>query len=646
MKFSIRAKLVVLLAIVALLPLAAAVLTIAVGGRILRNESIGRSIQSMAGSEARLLATSLTHDVRKLQITLNGPIIVDALAKADRRLGLEELTRLDEAWGTIPATQPPLRTVLNNPVAAELNRVRGEDDRLAEIFVSDRYGQLLAATGRTEDFYQADEAWWTGAVNGGRPRIFIPPVNYDASTSVWSIDLCVPILRGDEFLGVAKAVVNVSRWISSPTVSAGEISASVMFVRDDGTILYRQDTVPLETRAAEWSGPIATSGKPGWRITKARDIQGYAPIQVPGRIGGFDVVAPTWSLVVFLPESEALGPVTRLSMVVLGVGLGIIVVIFLAGLLLIDRIVTRRIYRLHDATQSVARGDLTHHVELPRRRIPFHGLDEIDDLARDFNEMVDRIRHGYDELQAANKLKTDFIRVAGHELRTPVSYILAMTRLLKDSEDPQRLLYAVQSMGAKASRLEEIIQAMFKLMPGQRYSRDIRYGDVTLSELLEEVYLDVFPFVEQRNQKLIVEGADRIETLQADREKLRDVVENLVMNAIKFTPDGGAIKLRVGRQLGDHVSIAVQDQGPGIPESDMPHVFEPFFSGGDVMKHSSGRVGFEKRGIGLGLAVVKHFVELHGGSVSVSSGPNGTVFTVTIPIEPPGRPHRPDTPGT
>ncbi|MCK4602319.1 MAG: sensor histidine kinase, partial [Phycisphaerae bacterium] len=100
----------------------------------------------------------------------------------------------------------------------------------------------------------------------------------------------------------------------------------------------------------------------------------------------------------------------------------------------------------------------------------------------------------------------------------------------------------------------------------------------------------------------------------------------------------------VGRQLGERVSIAVQDQGSGIAVGDLPHIFEPFFSGSDVMKHSSGQLGYQKRGMGLGLAVAKRFTELHGGTVSVSSGPSGSTFTVSIPSQPPPRPSRPEKP--
>jgi len=644
MKFSIRPKLVVLFTVVALLPLVAAILTISIGGGRLQSESVGRSIQSVAVSEALLLRLSLTKDIEKLLLDLNGPVVRSALAGGGPRLSDRELAELDAAWATMPLSDRRISGVLSNAVAEELARVRRQDPRLVEILVTDRHGQLVAATGRTSDFYQGDEDWWRTVAGDGRERICVPPIGYDRSTGVWSVDLCVPIASDGGLYGVAKAVLDVSRWIRGPRVSVGRLEASVMFVRDDGRIIYREKTVPLTARAGEWHGPIATSAAPGRRVTESGQIQAYSPVSLPDRIGSYPVTAPKWSLVLFLPEAQALGAVTRLSIAVLAIGLAVILIIFLAGLFLVDRMVVRRVHRLQRAVRDVAEGDLDRRIERRRGRRGRTGGDEIDELADGFNDMVGRIQRSHEELTAANELKMNFIRVAGHELRTPVSYMLGMVHLMEDSRDPQRLCQALRSMGAKAERLDEIIRAMFKLMPDQRYSQDLNYGEVPVGELLEEVYQDCRPFVEQRAQRLIIEGAEGIKSIQADRQKLRDVLENLVLNAIKFTPDGGVVRIRAGRQLGGYLSIAVRDQGPGIPQSDLPHIFEAFYSGGDVLRHSSGRTGYAKRGMGLGLAIVRHFVELHGGSVSVSSGPDGTVFTVTVPIERPPYSHRPDRP--
>ena len=250
-------------------------------------------------------------------------------------------------------------------------------------------------------------------------------------------------------------------------------------------------------------------------------------------------------------------------------------------------------------------------------------------------EDITQRKRAEEALRAANQLKTDFIRIASHELRTPVGYILGMARLMRDSRDAGRLLQAVQTMGAKAERLSEIIQAMFKLMPLQLRAAKMHYADVAPGELLEAVRLDCLPFVERRGQRLVIDSAEDLPTIRADRAKLVDVIENLLMNAIKFTPDGGEITLRAAREGLDRVCFTVADQGPGIPQRELPHIFDAFYSGGEIFHHSTGKAAYGKRGMGLGLAIVKHFVEMHGGSVGVSTGSAGSTFTVAIPLKPP-----------
>jgi len=645
MRVGIRGKLVGLLLVVAALPLLAGLVISVGGGRKFITRTFGKTVLSVASTEARSLQVSLDRDIGKLQLILYEPSVISALAAANQAMPEAQRRSLDANWPNLSLSSGPLAKVLNNPTAEVLKRIRQNDPRFAELLLTDRFGQLVAATGRTTDFYQADEQWWTGTYHGGAGRIFVPVIDYDRSTGVWSIDLCIPVYADGEVVGVAKAVLDLSRWLDAVAGSVGDLSAEVMLVRRDGRIIYRKGAKPLAQVIQQPYDLVESGQQVGWRITDDGEIQAYAPISLPDKIGRCDVVMPGWFLMLYMPESQALGGVYRISLIVLGIGFGIVAALFLGGLVLVNRSLIRRIRRLERATHAVARGNLSHRIgpDWAGRRIL--GTDEIDELADDFNNMVQRIAESVAQLEAANKLKMDFIQIAGHELRTPVSYLLGMASLLKDSRDPDRLLHAVQSMGAKAGRLNDIIQAMFKIMPDQQYSRSLRYEEVSLPDLLEEVYLDCFPFVERRNQQLIIETGEQPPAIRADRYKLRDIVENLVMNAIKFTPDGGVVKARVRNELGGHVSIAVQDQGPGIEQGEIPHIFEPFYSGPDVMRHSTGRSGYRKRGMGLGLAVAKHFVELHGGSVHVSSGPTGSIFTVTIPVAPPPGKEKADSRG-
>jgi signal transduction histidine kinase len=143
----------------------------------------------------------------------------------------------------------------------------------------------------------------------------------------------------------------------------------------------------------------------------------------------------------------------------------------------------------------------------------------------------------------------------------------------------------------------------------------------------------VASFIEQRKQKLTVAAAD-LGTIFVEEDKIRDCVFQLLVNAIKFTPDGGAIDLSARRLEEGGVEIQVADTGVGIDPASLARVFDPFFTRFDVSRHSSGICEFDRRGLGLGLSVVKAFVEMHGGQVKVESEVNrGSTFTITLPAD-------------
>jgi signal transduction histidine kinase len=143
---------------------------------------------------------------------------------------------------------------------------------------------------------------------------------------------------------------------------------------------------------------------------------------------------------------------------------------------------------------------------------------------------------------------------------------------------------------------------------------------------------DVASFVERRRQVLDVEGPDSLGTLCVEPDKLHDCLVQLLVNAIKFTPDGGRIRLFAEKSPDGATSITVADTGVGIDADSLPRIFDPFFTRFDVSRHSSGEYEFNRRGLGLGLSMVKLFTEMHGGRVEVDSRVGeGSRFTLVLP---------------
>ena len=643
MRVKIRLKLVLLMTAAALLPMMAALVWVAAEGRDLRIKHVGHDQMSVATAQAATLQNSLQGNIQKVLLALqDDPDLTDELPGMFPLRSMEEMRQLDAIWAgePFPWDDPVVIKVLNNHISAHLHSIMINSPEIVELLVTDIQGCLVAASGRTTDFHQADEAWWQGAYAGGEGSIHIPPAQYDESAGVWSVSICIPLSSKDEeIIGVAKAVLDLPLWIEVTNSPVGTESIEGTLINEFGEIIYPHSDGIVEEQRPAWAVAISRETVAGSRPIEDGMIRAYAPVSLPDEIGRLPVSAPRWTLVLQQPAAQALAEVDRMMWLVVGAGMVVILLVFTGGLLLVDRGIGRRIRRLQSVTSHVGRGDFS---QRAHERTAHFGTDEIDDLAESFNNMMDRVAKSHEELTEANELKSSFIKVAGHELRTPLSYIIAMPKLLAGITDVEKLQQGIHNMQAKGRRLNDVVQSMFKLMPEQDYSEYLNLRDVQLSDILENVYADCLPFVEERDQTLLMPPCEDFPTLRVDADKIRDVIENLVGNAIKFTPVGRTIRVEAARHGEEHIDISVIDTGPGISRMDLPNIFNPFYSTGDVMKHTSGSIGETKHGMGLGLAVVKHFTEMHGGAVDVETGSHGSTFTVTLPIRPPARGERQD----
>jgi signal transduction histidine kinase len=253
------------------------------------------------------------------------------------------------------------------------------------------------------------------------------------------------------------------------------------------------------------------------------------------------------------------------------------------------------------------------------------------------NQLLADLEESNARLLEANRLKGAFIEVASHELNTPVTVVLGMIELWKmsqaESARPAERQW-VDRIGAAAGRLARTVEKMLKLVRNREFSQALDTQPVELGRLVRQAIDELSPYLELRSQAVSVSIEPDLGLLEADPSKISDVLTNLLVNAVKFTPDGGTIRLEVRSEpaVGDWVRVSIRDQGVGVSLDDQQHLFEPFFTGFDTLRHSSGDYQFGKRGIGLGLWLVKTFVELHAGRVEVSSTPGvGSTFSFLLP---------------
>lgn len=255
------------------------------------------------------------------------------------------------------------------------------------------------------------------------------------------------------------------------------------------------------------------------------------------------------------------------------------------------------------------------------------------DLLVERKNLLAELQKKNQQLQRANELKEAFIRVASHELRTPLTILYGLTQLAVSTPGVAAPVSGwLCSINSAAERLTRLVTQIVQMLQVGQFERPLNRQSTELAALLQRTAADVQPFIDMRKQRLVLKLDDELGAINVESEMIRDSVAHLLLNAIKFTPDEGQIQVHASRNPDGAAVISVSDSGVGIDAANLQHVFETFFTSLDVSRHSSGQFEFGRRGLGLGLSVVKAFVELHGGMVKVDSMPGqGTTFTIVLP---------------
>jgi len=227
-------------------------------------------------------------------------------------------------------------------------------------------------------------------------------------------------------------------------------------------------------------------------------------------------------------------------------------------------------------------------------------------------------------IQTELNRRVEFTRMLAHELKTPLSSILSSVEYLVEEPRDERWLDIIRTINAGASALRARMDELLDLAKGEVGILEVQTKPVDLLQMLREEAGNVAPIARSHGQSLQLELPPSLPLVQADLGRIRQVVANLLDNALKFTPKGGKIKLRAySRDI--HLVIEVQDTGPGISEADQSRLFEPY----QRLAKDKGRVS----GLGLGLALSKRLVELHGGQIWVRSySGGGAVFGFSLPL--------------
>lgn len=456
--------------------------------------------------------------------------------------------------------------------------------------------------------------------------------------------IAVPIERfAGRVIGVLEAKVNLKYvWEVVSGLKVGNAGSAYVVARngdliahpDLSLVLQRRNVAHLEQVKAVFQPQAAGKKMSG---VVAQNLDGKKIFSSSSLIPGLD-----WAVFVEQPVEEVYGPLyasmLRTSgLLLLGLGMALLAALFVA------RRVVRPLESLRKGVERIGGGDMG-------LRLDVKTGDEIEVLAEEFNRMTENLREAYtgleqkvaertQELAVANerlkeldRLKSDFVSNVSHELRTPLTAIKGSADLLlREVAGPltEKQAHYLSRVRSNTQHLAGLINDLLDLSKIEAGKTELTATRVSLGRLVHEVVETLRPIAAEKLITLDATAPEPSILVWADRDKVTQVLVNLIGNAIKFTPAQGRVTVSAARDGKEWIQVSVNDTGPGIPAEERQKIFDKFYQVAEEGRQ-------KPKGTGLGLAISKALVELHGGRIWVESELNhGSTFSFTLPVSAP-----------
>jgi two-component system OmpR family sensor kinase len=392
----------------------------------------------------------------------------------------------------------------------------------------------------------------------------------------------------------------------------GAIVSPVYVVLKDGRIAGNA-TEPLPDNIVK-AAAFSLGGIEGRPVPLAEDITGppvvMVPIKVDASLRGLVVVPPRRPFGGAFWDAGRLLSVPGLLLLLVATGIGAALIVGPAR---------RRLSDLEAATARLGAGDLA-------ARASEDGGDEVARLARAFNRMAVELAARDEALRTSDRLRRQMLADVSHELKTPLTSMrgyLETIRMLGGSLDAATRERYIATVEQETLRLERIVKDLLDLARYENGVTRIEPRVFAIDRVFERVSARHEREAMSRSIRLGRQVAPAADQVVGDPDRIEQVIDNLVANALRHTPAGGTVEMRATVER-HSVVLTVIDSGDGIPAEHLPHVFERFYKVDEARTNGSG-------GSGLGLSIAKAVVDQHGGTIGVHSVPGETTFTITLP---------------
>ena len=588
----------------------------------------------------------------------------DRLSEKERN---EKIILLNKRWKTIDNENDAfILEFTNNKVAQFLkeqqNNIRAE---YGEIFLTNKYGVIIASTAKLTTLAHAHKYWWKGAFNNGKGAIFFDDRGYDESVGGYVLGLVIPIKMKNEISGILKVNLNILGSVSEMIrCLQKEGSGDFKLIRSGGEIIFESESAPLSTRIPNLVyNKIQVGDECAFILEDSvNDLMiGISEIKITsGNSEGFlfggsfesadhqkGNTGESWYIMNCQNLPTLLEPLEKLMFNVFIIGLLLIVILALAAFIF-GKLAIKPLKQLIVQSEKIAEADFSARIIITRN-------DEFGLLGKAFNKMTEELtktttsiknleleveqriiaeqslKESEAKLNESNNTKDKFFSIIAHDLKSPFSAMLGFSNLLCEKFEKFDVNKQKKFLGALNSDLKKTYKLLENLLLWSQTQR----GIIDFKPENNNLYLlssETIDLLSQSSENKLISIVNEISEeiiIKADKDMLATILRNLISNAIKFTPRSGKISISACSKKDEnnqnYMEVSVKDNGTGID----PNIKQKLFK----ITESVSTKGTEKEeGTGLGLILCKEFVKKHGGKIWVESEIGaGASFKFTIP---------------